>query len=154
MKGGIEMFDLIPWRDRSELSTLRREIDSIFDRFFEGWPFRTTAGRQWIPSVDISETTKEIIVRAELPGMDPKDIDISIQGNLLTLRGERRQEKEEEGENYHRIERSFGAFSRTLQLPAEVDLEKVNATYKDGVLKITLPKTEAAGVRKIEVKTA
>jgi HSP20 family protein len=104
--------------------------------------------------VDVSETAKEIIVRAELPGMDPKDIDISIQGNLLTLKGERRQEKEEEGENYHRIERSFGAFSRTLQLPAEVDLEKVNATYKDGVLKIALPKTEAAGVRRIEVKTA
>ncbi|MGQ9858503.1 MAG: Hsp20/alpha crystallin family protein [Thermodesulfobacteriota bacterium] len=148
------MFDLIPWRDRSELSSLRREIDSLFDRFFEGWPFRTTATRQWIPSVDVSETAKEVIVQAELPGMDPKDIDISIQGNVLTLKGERKQEKEEEGANYHRIERSFGSFSRTLQLPAEVDMDKVSAVYRNGILKITMPKTEAASVRRIEVKTA
>jgi len=153
-KGGITMFDLIPWRERGELSSLRREIDTLFDRFFEGWPFRTSAIRQWVPSVDVSETAQEVIVQAELPGMDPKDIDISVQGNLLTLKGERKQEKEEEGANYHRIERSFGAFSRTIQLPAEVDMEKVNAVYKNGVLRVTMPKTQAAASRKIEVKTA
>lgn len=147
------MFELIPWRDRGELTSLRREIDNLFDRFFEGWPFRSAFSRQWVPSVDISETSKEVIVRAEIPGVDPKDIDISVRGNLLTLKGERRQEKEEEGENYHRVERSFGAFSRTLQLPADVDLEKADATYKDGILRIVLPKTEAAEVKKIEVKT-
>lgn len=148
------MFDLIPWRERGELSSLRREIDSLFDRFFEGWPFRTSGIRQWVPSVDVSETAQEVIVQAELPGVDPKEIDISVQGNLLTLKGERKQEKEEQGTNYHRIERSFGAFSRTLQLPAEVNVDKVNAVYKNGVLKITLPKTEAAAAKKIEVKTA
>lgn len=148
------MFDLIPWRDRNELSSLRREIDSLFDRFFEGWPFRSTAVRQWVPSVDVSETAKEVLVQAELPGMDPKEIDIAIQGNLLTLKGERRQEKEEEGANYHRIERSFGSFSRAIQLPAEVDVEKVSAVYKNGVLTITMPKTGAASAKRIEVKTA
>ncbi len=148
------MFDLIPWRERGELSSLRREIDSLFDRFFEGWPFRTSSIRQWVPSVDVSETAQEVVVQAELPGVDPKEIDISVQGNVLTLKGERKQEKEEQGANYHRIERAFGAFSRSLQLPAEVDVDKVNAVYKNGVLRITLPKTEAAAAKKIEVKTA
>jgi HSP20 family protein len=149
------MFELMPWRERRELSTLRREMDHLFDRFFDGWPFRVSAGKnEWAPVVDVSETAKEIVVKAEVPGMDPKEIDISVQGNLLTLRGERKQEKESNGENFHRIERVYGAFSRSVNLPAEVDTEKVEAVYKNGVLRISMPKTETSSVKKIDVKVS
>ena len=142
---------LVPWR--GEVGSFRREMDRAFDRFFEGWPFRLSAEEgTWAPSVDVSETAKEVIVKAELPGMDAKEIDVSVRGEILTLRGERKQEKEEKGENFHRVERSYGSFSRSLQLPAEVDSGKVDATYKNGVLKITMPKTKEASTKKIEIK--
>jgi len=86
--------------------------------------------------------------------MDSKEIEVSVQGNVLTLRGERKKEQEDKGENFYRIERSYGAFSRSIQLPADVDTAKVNATYKDGVLKIKLSKTKEATVKKIEIKAA
>ena len=150
------MSDLIRWRKGEDwgLTQMRREMDRLFDRFFEAWPFRSTSemGR-WMPSVDLSETDKEIIVRAELPGMDPKEIDISLSGNVLSIKGERKHEHEEKKENFHLVERSSGSFSRTLQLPAEVKADKIKATYKDGVLSISLPKTEPETVKKIEVKT-
>lgn len=149
----MERFGLVPWR--GELGSFRREMDSLFDRFFHGWPMRVSKDEGfWAPSVDVSETAKEVIVKAELPGMDPKEIEVSVRGDILTLGGERKQEKEEKGENFHRVERSYGSFSRSVQLPAEVDAAKVDATYKDGVLKITMPKTKAAAAKKIQVKTA
>jgi HSP20 family protein len=149
----IERSSLVPWRG-GELTSFRREMDRIFDRFFESWPFRLSAeDRPWAPTADVSETAKEIVVKAELPGMDAKDIEVSVQGDILTVRGERRQEKEEKGENFHRVERSYGSFSRSIQLPAEVDANKVKATYKDGILKLNMPKTKAAAVKKIAVKT-
>ena len=149
----MERSSLVPWR--GELGSFRREMDRLFDRFFEGWPFRISAvQRPWAPSVDVSETAKEVVVKAELPGMDPKDIDVSVRGDILSVAGERKQEKEEKGENFHRIESTYGSFSRSIQLPAEVDAGKVDATYKDGVLKITLPKTKEAATKKIEVKPA
>ena len=151
------MSDLIPWRKREEwgLTQMRREMDRLFDRFFESWPLRGLAetGR-WMPSVDVSETEKELIVRAELPGMDPKEIDISMSGNVLTIKGERKHEREEKKENFHMVERSSGSFSRSIQLPTEVKAEKIQATYKDGILSISMPKTKAEAVKKIEVKTA
>jgi HSP20 family protein len=151
----MEMSSLIPWRRPGQLTSFRREMDRLFDRFFEDWPFRVSAEEgRWAPSVDVSETPKEVVLKAELPGMDSKDIEVSVQGNVLTLRGERKKEQEDKGENFHRIERSYGAFSRSIQLPADVDAAKVNATYKDGVLKINLPKTKGVAVKKIEVKTA
>lgn len=150
------MDSIVPWKEGRQLTSLRREMDRLFDRFFEGWPFfRVSAAEgEWAPVVDVSETAKEIVVKAELPGMDPKDIDLSIRGNILTVAGERKQEKEEKGENFHRVERTYGSFSRSVRLPAEVDPGKVDATYKDGVLKITLRKTKEAAAKKIEVKPA
>ena len=149
------MNGLIPRKQERQLTTLRREMDRLFERFFEGWPFRIPAEETvWQPTLDVSETAREIVIHAELPGMDPKDIDLSVRGDILTLAGERKQEKEEKGENFHRVERSYGSFSRSIRLPAEVDPGKVNATYKDGVLKITLGKTKEAAVRRIEVKAA
>lgn len=143
------MARLIPWREPAKsLEAFRREIDRLFDRFFEVMPF---SEQEFVPSVDISETDTEIIVQAEIPGIDPKDLDISLNGRLLTIKGEKRSEHEEKKENYHKIERKYGSFSRTIDLPADIDSDKVEALYKDGVLKIILPKTESG--KKIEVKT-
>jgi len=149
------MLSLIPWRERKELDLFRREIDSLFDRFFEGWPFEALKGDGgWIPSIDLSETNKEYIVRAEIPGVDPKDFDISLNNNVLTIKGERKHEKETKEEDFHRIERSYGSFTRSIQLPGEVDEDKVKANYKNGVLEIILPKTKEEAVKKIQVKAA
>ncbi len=149
------MLSLIPWRERRDLDIFRREIDSLFDRFFEGSPFETLKGDgQWIPSIDLSETNKEYIVRAEIPGVDPNDFDISLNNNVLTIKGERKHEKETKDEDFHRIERAYGSFTRAIQLPGEVDEDKVKANYKNGVLEIILPKTKEEAVKKIPVKAA
>jgi len=151
----MENSSLAPWSRRSELTGFRREMDRLFDRFFEGWPFRPSGAEgAWAPSVDVSETANKVVVKAEVPGMDAKDIDITITGDILSIRGERKQEKEEKDENFHRIERSYGAFSRSIRLPAEVEKDKVDAAYKDGMLKITMSKTKKASQKKIEVKAA
>jgi HSP20 family protein len=145
------VFEMIPFPER-RLGQLRSEMDSLFNRFFEGFPMRPRTDGEWLPAVDASETPKEILVRAEIPGMDPKDIDISLDSNCLILRGERKQKHEEKEENYYRIERRYGAFSMSVMLPAEVDPDKVNATYKDGILEIHMPKTKEAAVKRIQVK--
>ena len=120
------MNSLIPWGEHGELTRFRREMDRLFDRFCEGWPFKLPAeGREWAPSVDMCETAKDVVVKAEIPGMHPKDIDVSVHGDVLTMRGERKREQEEKGESFHRIERSYGVFSRSIRLPAEVDAGKV-----------------------------
>jgi len=150
----MAMLELIPWRERRELDRFRREMDRLFDEFFEMRPLRRLFGEgEWIPSVDVSENPKEIVVHAEVPGIDPKDIDITIHGRTLTLKGEKKSEKEEKDVNYHRIERRYGAFSRTLELPTDVDPDNAKATYKDGVLKLVIPKTKEQAVKKIEVKS-
>ncbi len=146
------MADLIPWR--GEIDRLRDEMDRLYERLFDWMPFRRfPIEGEWVPSVDVSETAKNIVVSAEIPGMDAKDIDVSLDGNVLTLRGERKQQKEEKEENFHRVERVYGSFFRSIQVPAEVDSSKVKASYKRGVLKITLPKVKKQESKKIEVKT-
>jgi HSP20 family protein len=149
------MAGLIPWRSQGDVDQFRGEIDRMFDDFFTRIPFSRSYGREALmPAVDVSETVKEIVVHAELPGMDTKDIDISINGRLLSIKGERKQEQEDKGENYHRMERRYGSFSRSFELPADVDAGKVKATYKDGVLKLNLPKTREQSVKKIEIKSS
>ncbi len=148
------MVGLLSKREGGELDRLRREMDRLFDRLSE-WrpPFFRGEESKWMPTVDISETSKEIIVKAELPGIDPNDIDVSVTGNTLKIQGERKQETEEEGENFHKIERSYGAFLRPIQLPAEIDPDKVKATYDKGVLTLKMPKIEAETAKKIEINT-
>ena len=104
-------------------------------------------------SLDLSETDQQIQVRLDVPGMDAKDIDIQVHENLLTVAGERKEEKEEEGELYHRVERRHGRFSRSVSLPCAVKQDEVDAEYRDGVLTIKLPKSEEAKARKIQVRT-
>jgi HSP20 family protein len=135
------------------LNRIRSEIDRIFDDplslvtaptgFFEGWT----------PAVDIYEDNDKFVVKAELPGMKKEEISVSLHGNTLTISGERKQEEQKkEGESY-RSERFFGRFQRSITLPAPVDMNKIEASYKDGVLNITLPKSEEAKPKQIQVKT-
>ena len=125
-----------------------------FDRFFEDFtmPSVFSEGTGFSPAFDVSETDDQLTVKAELPGIAEKDIDISISDGILTVKGEKKHEKEEENARYHTVERRYGSFSRTMRLPDDVDTERVDATFKDGILKLTLPKIEASKPRKIEIK--
>ncbi|MDY0039244.1 MAG: Hsp20/alpha crystallin family protein [Desulforhabdus sp.] len=105
-----------------------------------------------MPAFDISEADDHIVVRADLPGIDAKDLDINLSGNVLSISGEKKKEEEQRGENYYSIEKQFGSFCRTLTLPAEVKEEGIEATYEDGVLRLMIPKVESAKRKKIEVK--
>lgn len=147
------MFELIPWRrHRGQVSRPRRDL---FDWFLDDFslPEFWTGEREWVPAFDVSETEDKVIVKAELPGMNVKDIDITLTDGLLTIKGERNLEKEDKKENYHRIERQFGSFSRSLNLGANVEAEAIDANYKDGVLTVTLPKAEENKPKRIEVKS-
>jgi HSP20 family protein len=158
--------DLAPrWRrdvpaERSEetfpMTSLRREMDRLFDDFLTEWPrvgLWSRSDRALSPDVDIAETEKEITVTAELPGLDEKDIEVNISDNTLTVRGEKKAEKEEKGKTFYRSERSYGAFERVITLPVEVQEEKIEAEFAKGVLTIHLPKSPAAQkkARKIEI---
>ena len=151
------MKSLIPWKRRHrEMTPFRRDKEELFDRFFSmPVPFGRSlfSDESWYPSVDISEGKKDIIVKAEIPGVDRKDIDISLDGRLLSIKGEKKQEKEESGEHYHRVESSFGYYQRTIELPAEVDPSDVDAAYKNGILKIKLKKVKETETKTIKVKT-
>ena len=147
------MSNLIPWRGVKDLDGLKREMDDIFERFFDWRPsLRLRDKTNWMPLVDVSETPKDILVKAEIPGMEKEDIDVSLEGKTLTIRGEKKTEEEEKDENVHRLERRYGSFLRTIELPADVDAAKVSATYNRGVLKLKLPKVKSQTAKKIEVK--
>ncbi len=132
------------------LKSLRDEIDNLFDRFVER-PLGVITG-QVVAPVDISETDTEIIVKSDLPGMELSDIDVSISGDVLTIKGQKKKEIEQAGKTYHVIERSYGEFSRSLRLPAKVDVDRVKASYKNGVLEIVMPKAEPVQTKKIKIE--
>ncbi len=145
--------------DVEPFGLLRREIDRLFEDFTGGFlldPFRRFGERirHYSPTLDVSETDKNVVVNVELPGMDEKDIELSLTDNHLMIRGEKREEKEEKRKGYYRTERSFGEFSRVIPVPTGVDTNKVSAVFKKGLLSITLPKTEEAHgtVKKILIK--
>ena len=145
------MFEVTPWRPLRELSNLRREMEDFWGNLAGEREFLPMRG-EWIPSVDVSETKDALVVKAEIPGMESKDIDISLSGDLLTIKGEKKQKTEEKKENYHRIETRYGAFSRTIRVPVSVDSNKIEASYEKGILKITLPKKEEIKAKQIEIK--
>lgn len=153
--------DLIPWnrtarplgmrrREMDPFGSLRREIDRVFSDFLNDWSWMgrmSLFDRQFstfMPTVDVTETDKEFCVTAELPGMEEKDIEVSYSDGGLTIKGEKREEREESRGDYYHSERQFGAFERTIPLPEDVNPDKAKASFKKGVLKITLPKTEEA----------
>ena len=143
------MRGLMPW---TGMGSLKQEMDRLFDRFLEvKWDELPALG-EWAPSMDISETKDSLVAKVEVPGMEQKDIQISLQENLLTIKGEKKQEKEEKDERYHRVERSYGSFMRSIRLPVAVDASRVTATFKNGLLTVTLPKTPAAKGTMIPIK--
>jgi len=144
--------ELTPWRPFGELGSLRREMDKLWDRSLGETPFARTFSESWLPSVDISETKDNFVVKAELPGLEAKDVNVSISGDILTIKGEKKAEEEEKDEHYHCVERYSGSFQRVFQLPSGVKADKIKATFDKGVLKVTLPKVEEAKKKKIEVK--
>jgi HSP20 family protein len=140
---------LMPW---TGMAGMKQEMDRLFDRFFESKWDEFPALGEWAPSMDISETKDSLVAKVEVPGMEEKDIQVSLQENLLTIKGEKKHEKEEKDEHYHRVERSYGVFTRSLRLPVAVDGSKVTATFKNGLLTVTLPKTPAAKGTTIPIK--
>ncbi len=139
---------MTPW---TGMSNLRRDLERLFDRFEDFKMEELPALGDWIPSLDVSETKDALVVKAEAPGLDPKDIEISLQEHLLTIKGEKKQEKEETDQQYHRVERSYGVFSRSVRLPVGVDGSKVTAAFKNGLLTVTLPKTHAGKATAIPI---
>lgn len=143
-----------PWK---ELEEMEKRLSTIFGR-----PPVTTGGEkqeaisvtQWSPLVDITEDDKEYVVKAELPEMKKEDIKINVHDDVLTVSGERKYEKEEKGKKFHRVERAYGSFMRSFTLPEDADGSKISAEYKDGMLKVHLPKSEQAKKKAIEVKIA
>lgn len=136
-----------------ELDRMRREMDRIWDNITRD-RYPSTFEQDWVPSLDLSDTGDSLVAELEVPGMDSKDIDISITGNVLTVSGEKKRKREEKEHNYHLVERSYGKFVRSVRLPSTVDPDRVEASYKDGILTITMDKVEQAKTKKIEVKAS
>ena len=143
------------WRPRglahSPFRDLAREMEEAFGRFFPS--LSEERGYAWMPAVDMVDDKEEIVVKADLPGLDQKDIEVTVHDGTLTIRGARKDEKEEKKEGYYYTERSSGAFTRTLTLPVGVDADKVKATFKQGVLEVHLPKAREAKGKTVEIKT-
>jgi HSP20 family protein len=185
----LNMRSLVPFRDRGyparpELGTfgsLQREVDRLFDDFVRGLPAMAQGNATIVPNIEVSETDKEILISAEMPGLERKDVEITVEDDVLTIRGEKKIESEQgtqgdqnkgeaknqsagksgqnagdegKGRNYHVAERAYGLFVRVLQLPTRIDPSKVEATMANGVLKIRIPKQPRQQANRIEVKEA
>jgi HSP20 family protein len=134
------------------LVNLRREMDRMFERLWEPDVFDMERVGDWIPHLDVSETADIVKVRAEIPGIEPKEIQVALEGQLLTIKGQKKEEFEEKEERFYRKERTYGSFVRTIRLPASVDAAKVKATFKNGILTVTMPRALAGNGTLIPVK--
>jgi HSP20 family protein len=142
------MFNLIP------RTGLELPVRGLFERFFEDMdmaPFFSDE-KSFVPAFDISESDTEYVVTAELPGIEEKDLEVTLSEGILSVKGEKKHETEEKSETHHRVERRYGSFSRSFRIPDSVDSDKIDATFKDGVLKLSIPKSEEAEMKKIEIK--
>jgi HSP20 family protein len=147
---------IVRWEPFRDLVTMQDRMNRIFDDAFRGvnrggseedWAL----GGAWAPAVDIYEQDGNLVLKAELPGIDSKDVDVRVENNVLTLRGERKFEYDVKRENYHRVERAYGTFSRSFTLPNVVNTEKIKAEFNDGVLRVTLPQREEAKPKQISI---
>jgi HSP20 family protein len=138
--------------EANPLAMLQQEMDRLFDGFSKS--FTGLSSRTLMPSMDLAETEKEIELTAELPGMEEKDVQLNVVDNQLTIRGEKKNQREEKEKDYHLVERNYGSFVRTVDLPPGVDLDSIKAVMSKGVLKVTVPKPAPAQAKKIEVKGA
>jgi HSP20 family protein len=143
---------IVRWEPLRELSTIQSEMNRLFNTVFDT-PAPANGGtlRRWMPAMDLVETEDRFVLRADLPGLGEGDVNIEVEDRVLTVSGERKTEHEGNGEGYHRVERAFGAFSRSLTLPEGVDAESVAASFDRGVLEIRIPKPEQRRPRKISI---
>ena len=149
---------IVRWDPFRDMVGLQERMNRMFDESFRGlgrsgsedWAL----GGSWAPAVDIYEHDGNIVLKAELPGVDPKDVDVHLENNTLTLRGERKWDNEIKQDNYHRVERAYGAFARSFTLPSVVDQGKIKADYRDGVLSVTLPTREEAKPKQINISVS
>jgi HSP20 family protein len=153
--GGLKMA-LIRWEPVRELHTVQNEMNRLFNTFFDSpTPSRGRAvARRWTPAIDVVATDEHFVVRADLPGLSENDVKIEVEDNVLTISGERKSEYEQRSEGYHRIERSFGSFSRSLTLPEGVDADAIQASFDSGVLEVQIPKPEQHKPRKVQISLA
>lgn len=148
---------IVRWEPFRDLVSLQERMNRLFEESFRG--ITRSGGEEewsvgtWAPAVDIYEQSPNIVLKAELPGVNPKDVDIRVENNVLTLHGERKFDAEVKRDSYHRVERAYGSFSRSFTLPSVIDTEQIQADYKDGVLTVVLPKREEARLRQIQIST-
>jgi HSP20 family protein len=142
---------MVRWEPVRELDSLQSDMNRLFDRFFGSTSGNGPTQRRWIPAMDIAETDDSVVLRSDLPGVKEDDVQIEVKDGVLTVSGERRDEHEEKGEDFHRVERSFGRFSRSLSLPDGVDPDKVEANFDNGVLEVRIPKPEETQPTRVEI---
>ena len=150
------MSTIIRWNSFGEAGSLRRAVDRLFDDALLAGPFRAGNGQPtaWQPAVEMFETGDEVVVRAEMPNVDPANVDVTVTGDAITIKGTVRQEEEKKDRSYYRRELRYGSYVRTLPLPAEVNGGDAKATYKDGVLEVKIPKSERAKPTSVKVQIA
>jgi HSP20 family protein len=143
---------LVRWDPARELDLLQSDMNRLFDTFFQGRNGGAASGaRRWVPPMDLVETDDDFVLRADLPGLGEDDVDIEVKDNVLTVSGERESEHEARGEGYHRVERSFGRFARSLDLPEGVDAGAITAGFDRGVLEVRIPKPEERQPTRVEI---
>ncbi len=146
-------WDIAKWDPFRDMVSLRDEVDRLFKDFFGRFPSeKRLAEGFWYPTVDLEESPNDVLITAEVPGMKKEDIHITVSGDQLSISGERKKEEEEKGKTFHRIERSYGRFQRSITLPTEVLFDKAKASYEGGLLKITLPKAEKVKPKEIAIE--
>jgi HSP20 family protein len=147
--------NLVSYDPMRVLNDLRREVNNLFSANFGDWLSNDTvpslAAGRWMPAVDIREESERFILTADVPGVDPKDIEITMENGILTIKGERQQEQVNEGDNYRRVERQYGSFYRRFSLPDTADADRITASSKNGVLEVVIPKSEEVKPKRITV---
>jgi len=144
---------LVRWNPIRDFSVLQNQMNRLFEDAMGTWLGESngTGNTNWVPLADIYENDNDLIAKVELPGVDPKMVDVRVENNVLTIRGERPFDQKVAQENYHRLERSFGTFSRSFALPTTIDADKIHAEYRDGILNLRLPKSERAKPKRIQI---
>jgi HSP20 family protein len=150
VKGGYAM-NLVRWNPFGEMSLLQNQMNRLFESALQGWSGDANGTTSWVPPADIYESENELVVNLDLPGIDPKLVDVRVENNILSIRGERQFDEKQNKENFHRVERFYGPFARSFSLSTAVDPDKIRADFKAGVLSIKLPKAEAAKPKRIQI---
>src|SRR5919201_5837027 len=140
---------IVRWEPMRELTSLQTDVNRLFNAFFENGG--ETRGRRWSPAMDLTESEGHLVLKADLPGLSQDDVKIEVTDNVLTISGERRSEQEQRKEGFYRLERAFGSFSRSLTLPEGVDADKIEASFDNGVLEVTIPKPEEVKPRRVSI---